>query len=79
MRAAALWFACSTTALVAPAFTVLGNHVYPRVFGLPWSLVYVLGVIALNFFVLLGLYWARVIDSDEVPDHGSAAEPEVEP
>lgn len=57
--------------LIAPVFTELGNHIYPRVFGLPWSLVYVLGVIAVNFAVLGFLYRARLIDSvDADPEQG---------
>jgi len=71
-RAALVWFALSTVALVAPVFHALGNHIEPRVFGLPWSLVYVLGIIAANFAVLVLLYRANVIDSDEPAD---AAEP----
>ena len=63
-RAAALYFVASTVVLVAPVYTWFGNHVEPRVFGLPWSLCYVLGVIATNFIVLALLYRYRVIDDD---------------
>lgn len=63
-RAAVLYFVASTIFLVAPVFTWLGNSVEPRVLGLPWSLVYVLGVIAANFVVLAVLYKKRVIDDD---------------
>ena len=55
-RLAIAYFIVSTGALVAPIYTSLGNHIEPRVFGLPWSLVYVLGVIAANFAVLLWMY-----------------------
>ena len=33
--------------------------------GLPWSLVWVLGVIAANFGALVWLYRARIVDSEE--------------
>lgn len=59
------WFVGSTGLLIAPAFMTLGNHITPRVFGLPWSLVYVLGLIAANFVVLLVLYRRGVVDSEE--------------
>lgn len=55
-RAAIAYFVLSTCVLVAPVYTVLGNRIEPRVLGLPWSLVYVLGVIAANFGVLLWMY-----------------------
>lgn len=55
-RLAIAYFVVSTAALVAPVYTTLGNRIEPRVFGLPWSLVYVLGVIAANFAVLLWMY-----------------------
>ena len=41
----------------------VGDHVEPRVFGLPWSLVWVLGVIVINTAVLGALYLARAVDS----------------
>lgn len=55
-RVAIAYFVVSTVALVAPVYTAVGNHIEPRVLGLPWSLVYVLGVIAANFAVLLWMY-----------------------
>lgn len=67
-RLAVLWFLLSTVALVWPVYPWLGNHVEPRVLGLPWSLVYVLGVIAANFAALLLLYRLRVVDDRELPD-----------
>ena len=70
-RRAALWFVVSTLLLIAPVYSELGNRIEPRVAGLPWSLVWVLGVISLNFGALVWLYRARIVDSDE-PD-------EVEP
>lgn len=55
-RLAIAYFIVSTGALVAPVYTTLGNRIEPRVLGLPWSLVYVLGVIAANFAVLVWMY-----------------------
>lgn len=55
-RLAIAYFLVSTLLLTAPVFTWLGNAIEPRVLGLPWSLTYVLGVIAANFAVLLVLY-----------------------
>lgn len=59
-RLAIAYFVLSTIALVAPVYTTLGNAIEPRLMGLPWSLVYVLGVIACNFAVLGILYRAGV-------------------
>ncbi|MGH1340980.1 MAG: hypothetical protein ACRBN8_05485 [Nannocystales bacterium] len=55
-RLAIAYFIVSTGVLVAPVYTALGNRIEPRMFGLPWSLVYVLGVIAANFAVLVWMY-----------------------
>lgn len=59
------YFALSTVALVAPVYSWLGNAVEPRVLGLPWSLVYVLGVVLANATVLAVLYAGRWVDADE--------------
>ena len=64
-RLAVLWFVFSTALLVWPLYPWLGNHVHPRVFGLPWSLVYVLIVIAANAVVLNVLYVLRLVDHEE--------------
>jgi len=64
-RLAVLWFLLSAAALVWPVYPWLGNRIHPRVFGLPWSLCWVLGVVAANFVVLLTLYHFRVIDDRE--------------
>jgi hypothetical protein len=45
---AALLFVATTASLVWPLYPWLGNHVEPRVLGMPWSLVYVILVIAVN-------------------------------
>ena len=62
---AATYFALSTAALVAPAYPLWGNHVEPRVLGLPWSLVSVLAVIASNLVVFAWLYVRRIVDDAE--------------
>jgi hypothetical protein len=67
-RLAAAWFLLSTALLVWPVYPWLGNHVHPRVLGLPWSLVFVLLVITANFAALLLLYFLRVIDDRELPE-----------
>lgn len=54
--------------LVWPIFPWLGNHVHPRVFGLPWSLVYVLLVVAANAVVLGLLVRFRILDDREIED-----------
>jgi hypothetical protein len=59
---AVVYFAASTVMLVAPVYTVLGNRVQPRLWGLPWSLVYVLLVVVANFAVLMALYRGRYVD-----------------
>lgn len=68
MRAGLVWFVVSTLALVAPVFTTIGNAIEPRVFGLPWSLCYVLAIIALNCGVLSWLYVRRAVDSREAEE-----------
>jgi hypothetical protein len=72
-RLAVLWFLLSTALLVWPVYPWLGNHVHPRVLGLPWSLVFVLLVITANFAALLLLYRFRVVDDREASDEESAA------
>lgn len=65
VRAAVVYFALATAALVAPVHTWLGDHIEPRVAGLPWSLVWVLLIILANFVVLALLHRARVVDHRE--------------
>lgn len=72
-RLAVLWFLLSTAALVWPVYPWLGNRVHPRVLGLPWSLTYVLLVIAANFGVLLLLHRLRVVDDREHDDSAASA------
>lgn len=63
-----LYFAVSTVALVWPIYPWLGNRIEPRVWGLPFSLIWVLGIITSNFCVLALLYRLRLIDDREVDD-----------
>lgn len=79
---ALLWFVVSTALLVWPIHSWLGNRVEPRIGGLPWSLVWVLLVIAANFVVLLVLYRLRVVDdreADPEPTRGRAPERDTSP
>lgn len=55
-RLAIAYFVISTIALVAPVYPAVGNRIEPRVLGLPFSLVYVLGVIGVNFVALAWMY-----------------------
>lgn len=64
-RLSPLLFVATTAALVWPAYPLLGDHIEPRVLGLPWSLVYVLAVLALNTVALTALYLSRAIDDVE--------------
>jgi len=67
-RVAIGYFVLSVAMLVWPLYPWLGNHVHPRVAGLPWSLVYVLLVVASNAVVLGLLVRFRVIDDREADD-----------
>lgn len=70
---AALLFVVATAFLVWPIYPWLGNSIEPRVLGLPWSLAYVLMVIAVDTTALVILYLTRAIDAAEHPeddDHG---------
>jgi hypothetical protein len=67
-RLAVLYFAAATAALVWPLYPWLGNRIEPRVLGLPFSLVWILAIIASNFCVLVLLYRLRLIDDREVDE-----------
>jgi len=69
-RVAPLFFVATTALLVWPLYPWLGDAIEPRVLGLPWSLVYILGVIALDAAALTALYLLRVVDATEDGDHG---------
>jgi hypothetical protein len=66
-RLAIVWFAASTVLLVAPVYPWIGNRIEPRVLGLPWSLVWVLAVVLVNFAVLVALHVGRALDDDVTP------------
>lgn len=60
-----LYFALSVASLVWPIYPAVANRIEPRLLGLPFSLVWILAVIASNFVVLALLYRAGVIDDME--------------
>jgi predicted PurR-regulated permease PerM len=68
VEASPLFFVATTAALVWPIYPALGNRIEPRVFGLPWSLCYVLGLIVLNTLVLAAVFAAQAGDDEE--EHG---------
>ncbi|MGB1015880.1 MAG: hypothetical protein ACPG4T_17215 [Nannocystaceae bacterium] len=70
-KVALSYFAAVTLALIWPIYPWLGNHVEPRVMGLPWSLFYVLAWILANTGVLVVLYRT---EPPEPSDVGSAGE-----
>lgn len=65
---ALLLFAATTAFLVWPLYPWLGNSIEPRVLGLPWSLAYVLIVVAVDTVALVVLYYTRAIDAEEHPE-----------
>jgi hypothetical protein len=67
-RLALLYFILATAALVWPVYPWLGNRIEPRVLGLPFSLIWILAIIACNFCVLMVLYRLRLIDDREVDE-----------
>jgi hypothetical protein len=69
-RVAPLFFIATTALLVWPLYPWLGDTIEPRVLGLPWSLVYVVGVIFIDALALTALYLLRVVDAEEDPEHG---------
>jgi len=54
-QAAAVFFVLAFLALVWPVYPLFGDAT-PLVLGLPPSLAWVIGVLVVSFFVLLGLY-----------------------
>ena len=78
-RLCVLYFALATACLVWPIYPWLGNRIEPRVFGLPFSLTWILGVIAANFVVLLVLYRLRLIDAQELEDAAPSKAPAEAP
>ena len=70
-RMAPLLFVATTASLVWPLYPWLGNHVEPRILGIPWSLSYVILVIAVNTAALVALYMLRAVDASEHPEDGA--------
>lgn len=63
------YFLVSSALLIWPLHGWLGNHIEPRVFGLPWSYAYVLSIVVANFIVLALSYRYRWVDDGvEVDD-----------
>ena len=73
-RLGIVYFVLASAAVVWPIYPWLGDHIEPRVLGLPWSLVWVLGVIVANFVVLAALYRYGGVDHAEV-DPGPRGDP----
>lgn len=69
-RLSLVLFAATTASLVWPLYPWLGNHVEPRILGIPWSLTYVILVIAVNTAALIALYMLRAVDASEHPEDG---------
>jgi len=57
------YFTAVTLALIWPIYPWLGNHIEPRVMGLPWSLFYVLAWIVANTGALFLLYRTEPVDT----------------
>ena len=64
-RLSPLFFVASTAALVWPIYPWLGDHIEPRIWGVPWSLAYVLMIVLANTAALVSLYLTRAVDADE--------------
>lgn len=71
-KLALLYFGLATATLVWPIYPAVANRIEPRVFGLPFSLVWILGVITANFAVLVVLYRMRLIDAGEIENDESS-------
>ena len=65
VAASVVYFVLATLALVHPLFTWFGDSIEPRFMGLPFSLVYVLGVVTLNSVVLTWMYRSRLIGAQD--------------
>ena len=68
VKIAVAYFVLATCALIWPIYPSFGNSVEPRIAGLPWSLTYVLLVIAANTVVLTVLYRSRWLDDADDDD-----------
>jgi TRAP-type C4-dicarboxylate transport system permease small subunit len=68
------YFCLATALLIWPLYPWLANRIEPRLFGLPWSLAWILGVIVANFLVLALLYRLRLIDDREHDELAEASQ-----
>ncbi len=62
---ALLYFVLATATLIWPLYPAFFDRIEPRVFGLPFSLAWILIVIASNFVVVGLLYHLRLVDDRE--------------
>ncbi len=62
------WFVLATATLVWPIYPAYFDRIEPRVWGLPFSLAWILIVIVANFFVVALLYKLRLVDDREHED-----------
>lgn len=76
LKLSVAYFVVALLCLIWPVFSTLGNSIHPRVMGLPWSLVYVLGVVVCNALVLGALYVTGVVDAEEPGADPGAGEEE---
>jgi hypothetical protein len=70
-RVALIWFALATATLVWPIYPTWFDRIEPRIFGLPFSLAWILIIIVANFCVVGLLYKLRLVDDRE---HDEVAE-----
>lgn len=58
-QAATIFFVVVFFAMMWPIYSLF-SRIEPRIFGLPFSLAYLIGLLLATFFVLLALYrWER--------------------
>lgn len=62
---ALLYFVLATATLIWPLYPAFFDRIEPRVLGLPFSLAWILIVIAANFVVVGLLYHLRLVDDRE--------------
>lgn len=64
-RLAAGYFLVLIALSIWPFYPAWGNHLEPRVLGLPWSIVYVLLIVLASFAGLVAFYLLRVVDGGD--------------
>lgn len=62
---ALLYFALATATLIWPIYPRYFDRIEPRLLGLPFSLAWILIVIAANFVAVALLYHFRLVDERE--------------